>query len=129
MSGVCFNHAWFVSSGPESITVRSTPRTIAITPELDAPCEMPAMTMSLQRGFRRRGTKPEAFEGIAILATNMAQTLDEALQRRTIAPFHFRAPSPAARAEIWRKHLPAKLPLARDVDVEDLARTFELTGG
>ncbi len=90
--------------------------------------------MFVSRRFGNEGiplllTKLEAFEGIAILATNMAQALDEALQRRTLASFHFGAPSPTARAEIWRKHLPAKLPLDADVDVEALARAFELTGG
>jgi len=52
-------------------------------------------------------TRIEQFDGVAILATNLESALDEALMRRCLAVFRFQAPSPASRAEIWRKHLPA----------------------
>lgn len=74
-------------------------------------------------------TRLERFEGIAILATNMPDVLDEALSRRLIAHIDLRAPTPSARELIWKRHLPARLPLAPDVDLERLAREFELTGG
>jgi SpoVK/Ycf46/Vps4 family AAA+-type ATPase len=74
-------------------------------------------------------TRIEQFDGMAILATNMAEVLDEALHRRIVATIHFSSPSPAARVEIWRRHLPPALPLEPDVDVEKLASDFELTGG
>lgn len=74
-------------------------------------------------------TRLEQFDGVAILATNMEHTLDEALSRRVVAKIDFQAPTCSARAEIWRKHLPAALPLAGDVDIDRLAEGFDLTGG
>ncbi len=74
-------------------------------------------------------TRIEQFDGVAILATNMASSLDEALERRITAVVRFRPPTASARAEIWRKHLPDALPRAADVDVAALASDFELTGG
>ncbi len=74
-------------------------------------------------------TRIEAFDGIAILATNMAETLDEALARRIVAVVRFEPPTPSGRREIWRKHLPEAMPLADDVDLDRLASDYELTGG
>jgi SpoVK/Ycf46/Vps4 family AAA+-type ATPase len=74
-------------------------------------------------------TRLEQYDGVAILATNMEETLDEALARRVVAKIDFRAPTSSARAEIWRKHLPQALPLADDVDIDQLAEGFDLTGG
>jgi len=74
-------------------------------------------------------TRLERFDGVALLATNQAHMLDEALSRRILAQVEFSPPTTAARTEIWRKHLPAALPLAPDVDVAHLAESFELSGG
>ena len=74
-------------------------------------------------------TEIERFEGIAVLATNLPERLDEALQRRILVKVRFEKPDHAARTAIWGKHLPATAPLKKDVDVDDLARRFELTGG
>lgn len=74
-------------------------------------------------------TRIEQFDGIAILATNMPEVLDEAMARRIVATVRFEPPTPAAREAIWRKHLPSTLPLAEDVDIERLSTDFELTGG
>ncbi len=74
-------------------------------------------------------TEIERFEGIAVLATNIPQALDEALERRILVKVRFPPPDREARAAIWRKHLPAEAPLADDVDVDLLADRYELTGG
>ncbi len=74
-------------------------------------------------------TRIEQFDGVAILATNMEQLLDEALARRVIAKIDFRPPATSARAEIWRKHLPPALPVAADLDVDRLAAGYDLSGG
>lgn len=74
-------------------------------------------------------TRLEHFEGVAILATNMEQFLDEALSRRILARIDFRAPTREERLEIWRKHIPPQMPLDADVDIEKLAENWELTGG
>lgn len=71
----------------------------------------------------------EKFDGIAILATNRKQVLDEALERRILYKLDFEVPSPALRETIWRKHLPPEAPLAPDVDLKALAEDFEFTGG
>lgn len=74
-------------------------------------------------------TELERFEGVAILATNLPEQLDEALMRRILVRVPFRKPDRSARARIWAGHLPAAAPIADDVDVEALAERFELTGG
>ncbi len=74
-------------------------------------------------------TEIERFEGIAVLATNAPERLDEALGRRILVKVRFPAPDREARAEIWRRHLPAGAPIAADVDVEMLADRHDLTGG
>lgn len=74
-------------------------------------------------------TEIERFEGVAILATNMPELLDEALDRRILVKIRFDDPDRRARAEIWQKHLPPQAPLADDVDVQLLADRFEITGG
>jgi SpoVK/Ycf46/Vps4 family AAA+-type ATPase len=70
----------------------------------------------------------EQYEGIVIFATNRVTTLDEALERRLSLIVEVPAPDEEIRAAIWRKHLPKKMPLGKDVSVEVLAK-FELTGG
>lgn len=74
-------------------------------------------------------TALERFDGIAILATNLAPALDEAMDRRILLRIDFEMPSTELREEIWRHHLPPEAPLATDVDVRALAETFEFTGG
>ncbi len=74
-------------------------------------------------------TEIERFEGIAILATNLPETLDEALDRRILVKVHFPAPDREARLNIWKKHIPPAAPIADDVDLPALAARFELTGG
>jgi SpoVK/Ycf46/Vps4 family AAA+-type ATPase len=86
---------------------------------------------------RRRGntlmtmllTEIERFEGVAVLATNMPEVLDEALHRRILVKVRFDKPDADAREAIWTKHLPRQAPLAGDVDLHDLAWRYELTGG
>lgn len=64
-----------------------------------------------------------------VLTTNRADSLDPALERRLTLKVAFRVPGPEERERIWRLHLPEGLPLAGDVDVERLARAYELPGG
>ncbi len=71
----------------------------------------------------------ERLDGICILATNRRQVLDEALDRRILYKLDFEIPTPEQREEIWRKHLPAKAPLAGDIDLKALAEEFEFSGG
>jgi SpoVK/Ycf46/Vps4 family AAA+-type ATPase len=70
----------------------------------------------------------ERFEGVCILATNRRTALDAALERRVSMKVEFERPDRAAARRIWSKLLPAKLPLASDVNLDALAAA-ELTGG
>ncbi len=71
----------------------------------------------------------ERFEGIVILTTNREVVLDEAFDRRITLKLKFDIPGPVKRAKIWRALIPAKAPIARDVDFGELGRRYELTGG
>jgi SpoVK/Ycf46/Vps4 family AAA+-type ATPase len=74
-------------------------------------------------------TELERFEGVAVLATNLPQVLDEALDRRILVKVRFPEPDRHARREIWSKHLPARAPIASDVDLDLLADRYEMAGG
>ena len=71
----------------------------------------------------------EQFEGVCVLATNLPQVLDHALDRRILYRVNFATPTPSMREAIWKVHLPEALPMAADVDVAYLSRRFEFTGG
>ena len=70
----------------------------------------------------------EAFEGLALLSTNLLQGVDEAFLRRFDQVVQFPRPSVAERLVIWREHLP-RGHLAPDIDASALAERFDLTGG
>lgn len=71
----------------------------------------------------------EAHHGPCILTTNLREHLDPAFTRRFQQIILFSRPDEHQRALLWKKHLPAKAPLARDLDVDELARAAALTGG
>jgi len=72
----------------------------------------------------------EAFAGITILTTNLDSALDPALKRRLASHIVFATPEEDERARLWeRQTTTGNAPVARDVDHEDLARTFpQMTG-
>jgi AAA+ superfamily predicted ATPase len=73
--------------------------------------------------------KMEEYDGVAILATNLRQNLDESFIRRIAFTVHFPFPDEASRLDIWRTVWPLETPLADDVDLGLLAGTFKLAGG
>jgi len=73
--------------------------------------------------------KMEAYDGVAILATNLRQNLDDAFARRLAFTIHFPFPSAEDRLEIWRRVWPEEVALADDADLADLADRFRLSGG
>jgi AAA+ superfamily predicted ATPase len=73
--------------------------------------------------------KMEEYEGVAILATNLGQNLDDAFVRRLAFSIHFPFPDEADRRRIWSGIWPDEIPLAKDVDLDLLARQFKLSGG
>jgi ATPase family protein associated with various cellular activities (AAA)/winged helix domain-containing protein len=71
----------------------------------------------------------EQFDGLSLLATNLRANLDAAFTRRLDFMITFTEPEHADRLRLWRAHLPATLPLADDVDLDELARRLKLCGG
>ncbi|GMV92626.1 MAG: hypothetical protein AMXMBFR82_24040 [Candidatus Hydrogenedentota bacterium] len=70
----------------------------------------------------------ERFDGVCILATNRKITLDKALERRITLKVEFEPPNRESREAIFKKLIPAKMPLARDVTFDKLS-DLELSGG
>jgi SpoVK/Ycf46/Vps4 family AAA+-type ATPase len=69
----------------------------------------------------------EAYRGLAVLTTNMKSALDRAFLRRIRFVVQFPFPDPPARAEIWRRQIPARAPVS-GIDFSALAR-LQLAGG
>ena len=70
----------------------------------------------------------EAYQGLAILATNMKSGLDEAFTRRLRFSVTFQTPDVPHRNRIWQKAFPTETPVG-ELDYEYLARKFKLAGG
>ena len=71
----------------------------------------------------------ERFEGITILTTNLDKNIDDAFSRRIQFKIDFPFPEPDYRSKIWSKLIPAECPVDDDLDLEELGRNFELSGG
>lgn len=70
----------------------------------------------------------ERFEGAVLLATNLAEGMDEAFARRFEVIVPFRRPGRAQRLALWRAHLP-EARRAPDLDLDAIAAAAEVTGG
>jgi len=71
----------------------------------------------------------EQFHGIAVFTTNIASAVDPAVLRRMSANIVFPFPDVEARAELWRRMIPAEAPVAGKLDFVKLAKQYELSGG
>jgi SpoVK/Ycf46/Vps4 family AAA+-type ATPase len=71
----------------------------------------------------------EQYEGIAILATNLRQNMDEAFIRRLQFAVEFPFPDAEDRSRIWEVHFPAEAPRDADIDFALLGREFRIAGG
>lgn len=71
----------------------------------------------------------ESYDGIAILATNLRQNLDEAFTRRLDFLIDFPFPEDEDRLKIWQVSLPPEAPLAKDVDLRWIAQRYRISGG
>ncbi|NMT64980.1 ATP-binding protein [Marinobacter orientalis] len=72
--------------------------------------------------------KIEAHTGVCILASNLAQNIDDAFMRRIQVVVEFPFPGPKERERIWGQLLTTSAPIRDDLDLPFLARQFELTG-
>jgi hypothetical protein len=70
----------------------------------------------------------EAYNGLAILATNLKGALDQAFMRRLRFIVNFPFPAPAERLKIWKKAFPAGIPIEKGLDFQRLAQ-LNVTGG
>ena len=70
----------------------------------------------------------EAHAGLVILATNMKANIDQAFTRRFNAFVEFENPGVAERQRLWKNYLPENISLEKSVNVDDLAKNFDLTG-
>ncbi|WP_310427261.1 ATP-binding protein [Chamaesiphon sp. VAR_48_metabat_135_sub] len=57
----------------------------------------------------------EKFKGIVIFATNLVENYDKAFETR-VRNIHFPMPDRDCRREIWRRHIPDRMPIAENVD-------------
>ncbi|MBT0665987.1 ATP-binding protein [Geobacter pelophilus] len=73
--------------------------------------------------------KMEEYEGIAILATNLRGNMDEAFVRRIQFIVEFPFPQEQERLAIWQKIWPEDVPRGELLDLELIARRFEIAGG
>ena len=71
----------------------------------------------------------EQYEGVAILATNLRQNMDEAFVRRLQFVVEFPFPDEAQRAKIWQLQFPDDADRDDDIDFDLLAARFRIAGG
>jgi SpoVK/Ycf46/Vps4 family AAA+-type ATPase len=71
----------------------------------------------------------ERYEGLAVLATNLAKNIDEAFLRRLHIVVDFPMPDAKERRQIWDRCLPKGAPTSSDLDLDFLAEHFDLSGG
>jgi AAA+ superfamily predicted ATPase len=71
----------------------------------------------------------ETYDGVAIMATNLRQNIDEAFTRRLDFLIDFPFPDAEYRRRLWKALFPPEAPLGEDVDLQVLANQFRLAGG
>jgi AAA+ superfamily predicted ATPase len=71
----------------------------------------------------------EEYRGVAILATNLPNNIDEAFLRRLHVMIDFPFPDAAAREKIWRGLFPKGVGRPEDAALRALAERFPIAGG
>jgi hypothetical protein len=67
-------------------------------------------------------------DGVTVLATNLRANLDAAFVRRLEFVVPFEPPDEDERRVLWARHLPARAPVAADVDLDLLAALYPVSG-
>jgi SpoVK/Ycf46/Vps4 family AAA+-type ATPase len=70
----------------------------------------------------------EEHEGIVMLTTNMHKNLDPAFTRRINYTVEFPSPEARQREQLWQRAFPAATPRASNLDLDFLAKRFNLSG-
>ena len=71
----------------------------------------------------------EQHDGIVLLTTNLASSIDDAFKRRLRFRIDFPRPEANEREALWRVMIPPRAPLADDVDLAAIADRFTMAGG
>lgn len=71
----------------------------------------------------------ERFSGVAILTTNHGEVIDSAFRRRLKFRITFPTPDATARRRLWATMFPEQVQLADDIEWQELAEAFEMSGG
>jgi AAA+ superfamily predicted ATPase len=71
----------------------------------------------------------EDFPGLAIVATNLKDSIDEAFTRRFQTMVYFQRPDPEKRLRLWRNAFSDAIQVSPDINWEDIAQNYELCGG
>ncbi|GJM64931.1 ATP-binding protein [Persicobacter diffluens] len=71
----------------------------------------------------------EDYPGMIILATNLKSNIDAAFNRRFQATITFPAPDEEMRYQLWEKAFPKGYEYDDEIDLWDIARSYEVTGG
>lgn len=70
----------------------------------------------------------ETHSGLVILASNFRNNIDEAFIRRFNSIVYFPPPSAEERFRLWKQSFPDEVRLAKEIDLENIAAEYELTG-
>jgi AAA+ superfamily predicted ATPase len=71
----------------------------------------------------------EDYPSLVILATNMRHNIDDAFLRRLQVVAHFPKPQPQERQKLWMSTFSPKATFAEDVNFDQIARQYDLSGG
>ncbi|MCA9538392.1 MAG: AAA family ATPase [Myxococcales bacterium] len=71
----------------------------------------------------------ESFDGMSLLTTNFAKSIDEAFKRRLKFRVDFPMPDAEQRAQLWSSMLPSTCATEGDLKFEYLGKRFKMAGG
>jgi len=71
----------------------------------------------------------EDFPGLVVLASNLKANMDKAFTRRFQSMVYFPMPGEIERKILWEKAFSAEINLGPAIDIRDIAKKYELSGG
>ncbi len=71
----------------------------------------------------------ESFDGMSLLTTNFAKSIDEAFKRRLKFRVDFPMPDAEQRTALWRSMLPSTAQVATDIDFNYFGKRYKMSGG
>ncbi len=69
------------------------------------------------------------YNGMLIMITNVENLLNDPVRQKFKFVIEFSVPNAVLRRQLWRKIIPLRVPLADDVNLDDLANSYGFTGG